>query len=614
MRWLKNKSACCGCGACAQICPRNCIIMKEDEEGFLYPVVDYEICIQCGLCEKACPAIHRCKRKTAAKVYAAASKDEELVSRSSSGGMFGVLAEYILNKNGVIFGVAFNETLEPVHQVAETAEDYKKLHGSKYIQSNTRNTFAECKAYLDAGRYVLYTGTPCQIAGLRQYLQKDYDKLLAVELICHGVPSPGMWRQYIKELEEESGHRITNAAFRYKDKGWKEYRFRTEYENGEERIVSGSQSPFLKAFFNNLTLRPSCYECRYRIEYTKSDLMIGDFWGVGKYYQHFDEQLGVSALLVLSDKGKRVFEEIKDDIDFIESDMSKLTPMNGCVRLSVFPNRNRKEIAEVYGKGDRITEVLDKCAKNYFWGEQKYSMGVWGSYNTRLVTQFLIVGSRQRRVFHYSNSSVVSLMSDEMTSVDEVVIENEYRKEALTADWKKDFRKQFDRVVGQADYILIDMLEERFDLFRCGSTYITESDALKELDTCFDMDAVTQEDLLESGVWNDKMQLFVQMLESKYTCRQIMILELYLNEVYFDGKEYKEFPNVQEIRKTNSVLKRIYNLFFRYCSTAHRITLGREQQYSHYNHRYGCIPSHLNYDACYKLADQIYDIMVGKDE
>lgn len=611
---LPNKRMCCGCGACAQRCPQNCITMEEDEEGFRYPVIDEKRCVCCGLCERACPSVNRFSHVWKEEVYAAAAKDQKLVKRSSSGGMFGILAEYVLQKNGVVFGAAFNEKMELIHCVANNEEECKKFHGSKYIQSNTNNTFKECKQYLDQGKYVLYTGTPCQIAGLKQYLQEDYERLLAVELICHGAPSPGIWRKYISELEAEQQERMVGAFFRYKDKGWKAYRFKTEYESGKKEVISGGKSPYIVAFFNHLTLRPSCYECRHRLEYSRSDLMIGDFWGVSDYHQSFDERLGVSALLILSSKGKKVFEEVKRKMHYEESGLSMLTPMNGCIQLSVFPNRNRQRFMESYAKKENITKALDRNAVNYRWKDKAFQMGVWGSYNSRMAAQFLIHGSRSKRTFHYSNSSIISAMSNEKMWDKETVSINQYRKEALMADWTKSFRKQFKQIVENTDYILIDLLEERFDLLKAGSVYITESDAQKEAGSCPDLEVVRQKTLLADGVWNEKMQQFVQLLESRFSCYQIILLEIYLNETYFDGMGYQKFPESEKIRETNHLLKRIYELFLRHCPNAYHIKLKKELQYSVYYHRYGCIPSHLNYEACFNLADQIYDIMVGKNE
>lgn len=614
MDWLENKSGCCGCGACAQICPQNCIEMKEDPEGFRYPAIDDEKCIGCRACEKTCPAIHRWKREGGINVYAAASKDRKLVSESSSGGMFGVLARYILDRNGVVFGAAFDEEMNLIHCEAQREEECAKFHGSKYIQSNTKNTFAECRQYLDAGRYVLYTGTPCQIAGLKQYLHKEYERLLAVEIICHGVPSPAIWRRYIEELEAEAGKKIINASFRYKDEGWNIFRFKTEYEDGGETVIPGVKSPYFAAFLNNLTLRPSCYECRYRIEYSISDLMIGDFWGIGKYSRNFDEHLGVSALFLLSAKGERIFKELQKELYYEKSDIKNVIPMNGCLRLSVFPNRNRSEVMRSYAEKSSISEVLGSNLTNYRWGGQKYNIGVWGSYNSRLVVQFLISGSGNKRIFHFSNSSVVSVMSEEKHRDSEFEMANQYRKDALIADWGKHFRKQFDKLADQMDYILIDLLEERFDLLQQGDIYVTLSDALNDLHADLDMVNVTQSALLTTDIWNDKMQRFVKMLKSRLPDSKIIVLELYLSETYYDGKEYKEFPNIREIREINGQLKRIYELFFQYCPKAHHVKLDQQFQYAAYNHRYGCIPSHLNYGAYFELADQIYDIMVGKDE
>lgn len=585
--------------------------MKEDEEGFLYPYIDEDKCVNCGLCEKVCPALHRSKRAFTEKAYAVASKDNVLLKRSSSGGMFGVLAAYILQQNGVVFGCRFNEDMEAVHCAVETEEELRRFHGSKYIQSNTQNTFAECKIRLQEGRQVLYSGTPCQIAGLKQYLGKEYENLVCVEIICHGVPSPGIWRQYIKELESRKGKEIIDAAFRYQDQGWKKFRFRTEYEDGTAEVIPGQQSSFMLAFLNNLTLRPSCYDCKFRLDYSNADLMIGDFWGVGRYYQNFDEEAGVSALLTLTDKGDRIFDDICDETDYVKADISQITPANGCLYLSVFPNRNRSTIMNMYSKRYNLDSALRQYATNYNWGQRKCSFGVWGSYNLRLVSQFLINGSCQRRAFHYSNSSIVSVMSEIKKMDIEVKLENPYRRDALLADWNKRFRHNFKTITENVDYILIDLLEERFGILQSGNTYISNSDAFKDLDCKVEAESVDYASLLKAGVWDEKMKQFVELLKSRFAEEQIILAEMYLCESFYNGETYEEFEDIQRIQQINQMLMEIYELFEKYCPKAQRIIVSAESQYAMYNHRYGCYPYHLNYEACFELADQIHDIVIG---
>lgn len=614
MKWLKCKSECCGCGACAQICPQKCILMEMDKEGFLYPVIDENLCVKCGLCKNACPILHRRERTYKERVYAACSKDEKLLCKSSSGGMFGVLARYIIQKEGIVFGCCFNEELEVIHCSAENESEYEKFHGSKYVQSNTGNTYRECRQYLENGKYVLYSGTPCQIAGLKQFLRKEYEALITVEVICHGVPSPGLWKKYISELEKCKDKKIVNVAFRYQDQGWKKYRFRTEFADGNEEIISGGENPFLRGFFNHLTLRPSCYNCKCRLDYSQSDFMIGDFWGIEKYHEGFDEKLGVSVLIVLSEKGEKVFREIKQQMAYVEAELKEVVPANGCVQLSVFPNRNRTKVYDIYNESGNVTDALGKYAINYAWKQKQYRLGVWGSYNSRLVSQFLINNSAQKRVFHYSNSSVISVMSDRKIFDDGIKMENQYRKEALLADWNKSFRYQFETITDHVDYLLIDMLEERFDLVQSNNTYITNSDAFIDLNSWKAEAVISQEKLWNSGIWNEKMQQYVEMLLSRFSEQQIIVMEVYLNEVFFDGRIYSEFTDIQKIRKMNHMLKKIYDLFFFYCPGAYRIKISKELQYSDYNHRYGCFPYHLNYEACFELADQVYNIMVGQDE
>jgi len=610
MKWLHKKSECCGCGACAQICPRECIKMEEDCEGFLYPVIDEDKCVHCGLCEKVCPVINRERRSYQEKVYAASSTDEALLKRSSSGGMFGMLAQYALQRNGVVFGCSYNENMELQHFSAECEADCLPFHGSKYIQSNTGNTFQECKQFLEEGRYVLYVGTPCQIAGLKSYLQKDYEKLLAVEVICHGAPSPGLWRQYITEIEEQKGKRIQNVAFRFQDMGWKTFRFKIDYADGEVEVSNGWQNEFMLAFLKNLSLRPSCYKCRSRIDYARGDIMIGDFWGINNYYKDINGQLGVSAVITLSDKGEEVFQVIKQNADSFESDLSKVIPANGCVRVSVFPKRNRERFFKNYALKKPIFLNLKKYIPNYEWFDNRYSIGVWGSYNTRLIALFLISDSACRRTFHYSNSSIVSQMSTPCKVQCELQMGNEYRKAALIADYEKALYKNFDKITEETDYVLVDLLEERFSLFECEETFITDSDALQDSGMIPAGSKMSMQEAFECGLWVEKVRQFCGMLKGKFDASHIILTELYLCEYYLkNGQEYA-FDNAAEIKNTNCLLQKLYRTFEECCPGINVVKVPDKLLYTDYEHRYGCYPEHLNYDAYFAIADQIYEIMV----
>ena len=202
---ITDKSQCCGCTACASVCPKMCIAMKEDEEGFLYPEADASLCIGCGLCEKVCPVLHQGDARKPLAVYAAKNRDENVRMASSSGGIFSLLAERVIDDGGVVFGARFDDNWEVIHDFAETKEKLVAFRGSKYVQSCMESCFVQAKRFLDGGRKVLFTGTSCQIAGLKNYLRKDYENLLAVDVVCHGVPSPEAWRKYVKEISASQG-------------------------------------------------------------------------------------------------------------------------------------------------------------------------------------------------------------------------------------------------------------------------------------------------------------------------------------------------------------------------------------------------------------------------
>lgn len=303
---IVNKADCCGCNACVQACPVQCITMREDKEGFLYPYVDNEKCINCNRCETVCPVINQAEAREPVTCYAAKNPDEEIRMKSSSGGIFTMLAEKVIEKGGVVFGARFDENWNVVHDYTESLAGIGLFRGSKYVQSRIGDCFRKAKQFLDDDREVLFSGTPCQVAGLKRFLRKDYTNLLAVDIICHGVPSPMLWRRYLKEMNPENLS-LSAVSFRDKSTGWKHFSFHAKgiQEGDECSIQKGTlfEDTYLRLFLNNICLRPSCHKCPSRSGKGNSDVTIADFWGIDGVDPEFDDNKGISLVLPYSAKG-----------------------------------------------------------------------------------------------------------------------------------------------------------------------------------------------------------------------------------------------------------------------------------------------------------------------
>lgn len=315
---LSHTFDCCGCGACAQRCPVQCISMQEDGEGFLYPQVDTQKCIDCGLCENVCPVLHQAAPRKPLATYAAKHPDEAVRLSSSSGGVFSALAEAVLARGGVVFGARFDEHWEVVHAYTETIEGLAAFRGSKYVQSRIGESYKACEQFLKQDREVLFSGTPCQIAGLRLYLRKEYPNLFTVDVICHGVPSPLVWRKYLENTIRSTGTNkmpaISSVTFRNKKLGWKKYCLEIQIEPKTLLLFEPQdKNIFMRGFLSDLYLRPSCYACPARSGRSCSDLTIGDFWGIRNYRPDLDDDKGTSAVLVNSQRGLELLEALQLD-------------------------------------------------------------------------------------------------------------------------------------------------------------------------------------------------------------------------------------------------------------------------------------------------------------
>lgn len=342
---LTDKKKCCGCSACMNACPIHCITMIEDNEGFRYPVIDYDKCINCGKCERVCPVINvEPEVEFEQKAYLIRNMDEQILQESTSGGAFTAIAKEIIDAGGVVFGAAFDEKFEVHHTFVENYSDLKIFRNSKYVQSNIEDSFSRAKSFLDAGRQVLYSGTPCQIEGFWNFIEKKhYDNLVLVDIVCHSIPSPLLWRKYRKYRVEEVGKNISNVTFRDKNKfGYQYSQMRFQYDNGEVKDAGVDSDPYLRAFFSDLSVRPSCYECNFKKRYRISDITIWDCFDVYLYYKPFDDNRGVTRALIHTQKGEKIIQALVNcKVKEINSD-DAIKNVRELIK-SVKPNVKREE-------------------------------------------------------------------------------------------------------------------------------------------------------------------------------------------------------------------------------------------------------------------------------
>ena len=379
---ITEKFYCCGCMACVSVCPKQCIKMIEDEEGFLYPEIDASRCIDCKLCEKVCPELCQKEERSPLSVYAAKNKNEQIRLASSSGGIFTLLAEKVIDEDGVVFGARFNEKWDIVHDYKETKEGLVAFRGSKYVQSYMGDCYQKVKSFLQQGREVMFTGTPCQIAGLKNYLRKDYDNLLTVDVVCHGVPSPKIWRMYLDEIARKGGKNlilshpicgkteIKSIDFRSKSMGWKKYSFALTLSEakaeGEKNIVllssAFTENPYMNAFLSNLSLRPSCYACPVKSGKSGSDITMADFWGIEDVLPDFDDDKGVSLVLSYSEKGIHWLND--PNCKYIKVGYQNAQKANPSISTSVTRPINRDFFFHQLEHKESIQSIWDDCSSN----------------------------------------------------------------------------------------------------------------------------------------------------------------------------------------------------------------------------------------------------------
>lgn len=358
---------CCGCGACAARCPRGAISMEESPEGFVYPLIDAEQCIDCGLCSKACGLQNRYAQETSGPWYAACYRGDS--SLSASAGAFYGLARSVVDGGGAVFGAAYvrdDDGLHVRHVIAEDPEGLSALQGSKYVQSDAGPCFPEVRRQLESGRKVLFSGTPCQVAGLRGYLGRDWSNLVTVDLVCHGVPSEAMFRSLVESIERERGKRVIDFRFRCKRGGWGHSLLlllllrpldTVDSSQDEEVLVPAHDFAYYDLFLNLKTLRDSCYSCPFAGPLRPGDITVGDFWGVNRNRPdvleggRFDVECGVSCLLVNTERGKEALQRHGSDLNQFEVSFDDIAKGNDQLRHPSELPEDRDAYLDAYREG-----------------------------------------------------------------------------------------------------------------------------------------------------------------------------------------------------------------------------------------------------------------------
>ena len=356
---ITKKEHCFGCGACSKVCPKQCIQMKEDEEGFLYPEIDLDDCINCGRCSSVCP-YHKHNGNEIQEVYAAINKDDAVRSNSSSGGTFYQICKKTIEDEGVVFGCAWDTTMTAAHVKVETMEEIRCLQSSKYVQSALGDSYEQVKQELIKGRQVVFSGTPCQVAGLKNYLGKDYPNLLLVDLLCHGVPSPKVLNAYQREIEKKFNSKIVFMNVRDKKKSWHRLHTEIHFENGQQFYTFCGYDTYMSMFLTNMSQRPSCFECKFAKKERQGDITLGDFWGIGKHISEMDDNKGTSLVAVNTTKGMEMWECIRANFKVVRSDFA--TAEAGNKVLSTPPKKNPKRDAFY---GTFITQGYDVATEKW---------------------------------------------------------------------------------------------------------------------------------------------------------------------------------------------------------------------------------------------------------
>ena len=547
------------------------------------------------------------------KAYACYLKDKEELKKSTSGGVFFALAKKIIEADGVVFGAAFKDksSWEVWHTNVQTLGQLDALRESKYVQSRIGDSYINVKGYLDEGKQVLFSGTPCQIAGLHSFLGKEYENLLLVEVICHGVPSASLLKKHLYEKQKKCGKKLENIKFRDKINGWDELSVSYQFHDIIE-TRSFFEDEYTASFNMYYSLRPSCYNCKFINMNSGADITIGDYWGLKNEHSDFWNVDGVSAVILKSKKGETIFEKCKKNLFFCKSSVWQIAKNN----MWLVDVKGRKKARQyffedykkgIYNLGQIKKDIDDKLQSQY--------IGVIGSYSLRKIVHALRFYNPRIEISYQITSSALCSMFDSQDKnmaymISQIMLENGYRLTAL----KNDFTKQAKLLIQQVkcDYIMIDFLEERYPLLKVNNTFYTKSETMIEVKNQLKNFSVEQQIFmydLPFEVWRQYCDCLIAVLKENYKSSQIILNRLYLTENIGIYKPQRKFEQLYEIRKINERLKQYYD-YFEENMDGYVIGLNnRNTNYCSELFEYGCAPESYNEQWYREFGNQIIDVV-----
>ena len=394
---IKEKSQCCGCTACSSVCPKKAIVMKQDEEGFMYPIIDKSKCVNCGLCDKVCPIKNVKENKNSQHAYIFQNADDKIRRESTSGGAFTAIAEYVIDNNGIVYGAVFDDKYKVIHKGIDNKEELYKFRNSKYVQSEMENCYSEIKEYLNKGKLVCFSGTSCQVEGLKNYLGKHYENLILVDVVCRDVPSPLIWKKYLN-MRKKQYKDISKIMFRDKYYGYKYSNLSIYNKNSDKKqeYHKGVDSdPYLRAFFTNICDRPSCYECKFKKLHRESDISIWDCFNVEKFDKNFDDDKGTSRVLTHTENGKNIIDILNQKNKVAEIDVEKAT--NGFFAMFQPVKKNGKR-EQFFKDANQLSE--EELFNKYFADTIKVKIERYGRLallKTGMYKPILNIGKKIRK-------------------------------------------------------------------------------------------------------------------------------------------------------------------------------------------------------------------------